>query len=123
MADSESTGEKKPKKPLPQAFTPLTAKQAQEASVRSRNLRKQMRAQLLDAAVHDAKIGDLFVQAFKKKDMDLLELVEKGMKLTGLDFASSEEAVQKMEVKSDSKLTTSGPINITFTDPKPKKES
>lgn len=123
MADSESTGEKKPKKPLPQAFTPLTAKQAQEASVRSRNLRKQMRAQLLDAAVHDAKIGDLFVQAFKKKDMDLLELVEKGMKLTGLDFASSEESVQKMEVKSDSKLTTSGPINITFTDPKPKKES
>lgn len=123
MADSESSGEKKPRKPLPQAFTPLTAKQAQEASVRSRNLRKQMRAQLLDAAVHDAKIGDLFVQAFKKKDMDLLELVEKGMKLTGLDFASSEEAVQKMEVKSDSKLTTSGPINITFTDPKPKKES
>jgi len=117
MCDSESNGEKKPRKPLPQAFTPMTAKQAQEASVRARNLRKQMRAQILQAAV-DEGIDKLFQQAIKKKDMDLLELVEKGLKLTGLDFASSEDAVQKLDVKSDSKVSASGPINITFTDAK-----
>lgn len=119
MCDSESNGGKVDKrKTLPQLFTPMTAKQAQEASVKARNLRKQMRAQILQAAVNEG-IDKLFQQAIKKKDMDLLELVEKGLKLTGLDFASSEDAVQKVDVKSDNKVTASGPINITFSDAKP----
>ena len=99
-------------------FNSVTAKAAQEASVRARNLRKAMRAQLLEAAVHDAKIGELFVQAYKKKDPDLMKLVETGMRLVGLDFASSEEAVTKLDVKSDNKVNTSGTLNITFTDAK-----
>lgn len=110
MASGEDNGGKKKKMPVGQLFTPMNAKQAQEASVRSRNLRKQMRAQILQAAV-DEGIDKLFKQAIKKKDMDLLELVEKGLKLTGLDFASSEEAVQKLDVKSDS--TVNGAINVT----------
>lgn len=100
-------------------FNSVTAKQAQEASVRARNLRKAMRVQLLESAINDAKIGDLFVQAYKKKDPELMKLVETGMKLVGLDFASSEDAVQKVDVKSDNKVTASGPINITFSDAKP----
>lgn len=115
MCDSESNGEKKPRKPLPQAFTAMTAKQAQEASVRARNLRKQMRAQILQAAV-DEGIDKLFQQAIKKKDMDLLELVEKGLKLTGLDFASSEDAVQKVDVKSDNKNDTKVEVAVTGLD-------
>lgn len=98
-------------------FNSVTAKQAQEASVRARNMRKAMRAQLLQAAV-DEGIDKLFQQAIKKKDMDLLEIVEKSLKLTGLDFASSEDAVQKLDVKSDNKVSASGPINITFSDAK-----
>lgn len=99
-------------------FNSVTAKQAQEASVKARNLRKAMRAQLLEAAVNEG-IDKLFQQAIKKKDKDLLEIVEKSLKLTGLDFASSEDAVQKLDVKSDNKVTASGPINITFSDAKP----
>ena len=99
-------------------FDSVTAKQAQQASVRSRNLRKAMRAQLLEAAINDAKIGDIYVKAIKTKDPDLMKVVETGLKLVGLDFASSEEAVTKLDVKSDNKVNTSGTLNITFTDAK-----
>jgi hypothetical protein len=110
MASESNGGKVDKRKTLPQLFTPMTAKQAQQASVRSRNLRKQMRAQLLQAAIEE-DIDGLFRQALKKKDLDLLELVEKGMKLTGLDFGSSEEAVQKVDVKADANV--SGAINVT----------
>ena len=117
MADSVSSDIKNPPRSpksgaLLKPFTSVTAKQAQEASVRSRNLRKQMRAQILQAAV-DEGIDKMFLQALKKRDMDLLELVEKGLKLTGLDFASSEEAVTKLDVKSDNKVDSKLEVNIT----------
>ena len=123
---SVSDNVQKPKKnPVPKGltpFTPLTAKQAQEASARARSLRKQFRAKLLETAINEG-LDKYFAKALKNMDADAIDVVAKAAKLVGLDFASSEESVQKMEVKSDSKLTTSGPINITFTDPKPKKES
>ena len=94
-------------------FTTLTAKQAQEASVRARNLRKSMRAQLLDAAINDAKIGDLYVKAIKTKDADLMKLVETGLKIVGLTHDQSEDAVTKMEVKSDAKVDSKLEVSIT----------
>ena len=100
-------------------FNSVTAKQAQEASARARSLRKQMRAQLLDAAINDAKIGDIFVKAIKTKDADLMKLVETGLKIVGLTHDQSEEAVQKIDIKSDNKVSTSGTLNITFSDAKP----
>ena len=113
--NSESNGEKKPRKPLPQAFTPMTAKQAQEASVRARNLRKQMRAQILQAAV-DEGIDKLFRKALKSADLDQMALIEKALKLTGLDFGSSEEAVNKLQVdaKTDNKTELSGQIEFVI---------
>lgn len=98
---SESASEPKKKRVLPQAFTPLNARQAQEASVRARNLRKAMRAQLLEAAINDAKVGELFVKAFKTRDMDLMRLVETGMKLVGLTHDQSEEVVNKIQVDAN----------------------
>jgi len=114
MCDNgEPTGEKKAKKPLPQAFTPMNARQAQEASVRARNLRKAMRAQLLEAAIQDAKIGDLYVKAIKTKDADLMKLVETGLKIVGLTHDQSEDAVTKMEVKSDAKVDSKLEVSIS----------
>ncbi len=98
---SEAASEPKKKRVLPQAFTPLNARQAQEASVRARNLRKAMRAQLLEAAINDAKVGELFVKAFKTRDMDLMRLVETGMKLVGLTHDQSEEVVNKIQVDAN----------------------
>ena len=112
--DGEANGEKKAKKPLPQAFTPMNAKQAQEASVRARNLRKQMRAQLLDAAINDAKVGELFVKAIKTKDADLMKLVETGLKIVGLTHDQSEDAAaQKIDLKSDNKVDGKVEISVT----------
>ena len=99
--NSEATGEVKKKNTRPQAFTPMNARQAQEASVRARNLRKAMRAQLLEAAINDAKVGELFVKAFKTRDMDLMRLVETGMKLVGLTHDQSDEVVNKIQVDAN----------------------
>lgn len=94
-------------------FNSVTAKQAQEASARARSLRKQMRAQLLEAAIQDAKIGDLYVKAIKTKDADLMKLVETGLKIVGLTHDQSEDAVTKMEVKSDAKVDSKLEVSIT----------
>lgn len=113
--------QKPQKRPVPKGltpFTPMTAKQAQEASARARSLRKQMRARLLDVAIAEG-IDKYYAKALKNQDSDALEVVAKAAKLVGLDFASSEDAVQKVDVKSDNKVTTSGPLNITFSDAKP----
>lgn len=112
----------KPKKnPVPKGltpFTPLTAKQAQEASARARSLRKQFRAKLLDTAINEG-LDKYFAKAIKNMDAEAIAVVEKAAKLVGLDFASSEEAVQKIDLKSDNKVATSGTLNITFSDAKP----
>ena len=63
-------GAQKPKKVIGIPFTPMNAKQAQEASIRARNLRKQMRAQLLDAAIKEG-IDKLFIKAMKSGDSDM----------------------------------------------------
>lgn len=98
-------------------FNSVTAKQAQEASARARSLRKQMRAQLLDAAIQDAKIGELFVKAIKTKDSDLMKLVETGLKIVGLTHDQSEEAAaQKIDLKSDNKVDAKLNIAVTGLD-------
>lgn len=114
MCNSDANDGKKKRVPNAQVFTPLNAKQAQEASVRARNLRKAMRAQLLDAAIQDAKIGDLFVKAIKTKDADLMKLVETGLKIVGLTHDQSEDAAaQKIDLKSDNKVDGKVEISVT----------
>lgn len=72
--NSESAGEKKPNT-RPQAFTPLNAKQAQEASVRSRNLRKQVRAQILNHIVTHLDLGQEIEKAIRSGDLDRKSVV------------------------------------------------
>ena len=113
--NGDTNGGKKKRIPNANVFTPLNAKQAQEASVRARNLRKQMRAQILQAAV-DEGIDKLFRKALKSADLDQMALIEKALKLTGLDFGSSDEAVNKLQVdaKTDNKTELSGQIEFVI---------
>lgn len=115
--NSDENGEKKKRVPNAQVFTPMNARQAQEASVRARNLRKQMRAQILQAAV-DEGIDKLFRKALKSSDLDQMALVEKALKLTGLDFGSSEDSVNKLQVDAttDNKTQLSGQIEFVIPD-------
>jgi hypothetical protein len=62
-------------------------------------------------ALVDEGLEAMFIKAVKGNDTDRMKIVESAMKLTGLDFGSSEEAVQKLDVKSDS--TVNGAINVT----------
>lgn len=105
----------KPKKTIGIPFTPMNAKQAQEASVRARNLRKQMRAQLLDAAIKEG-IDKLFVKAMKSGDADTMACIEKAIKIVGLSHDQSEDAVTKLavEAKTDNKTELSGSIEFVL---------
>lgn len=113
---SVSDNVQKPKKnPVPKGltpFTPLTAKQAQEASARARSLRKQFRAKLLETAVNEG-LDKYFAKALKTMDADAIEVVSKAAKLVGLDFGSSEEAVQKVDIKADAKVDSKLEVSIT----------
>lgn len=100
----------KAKKPVPKQLTPFTAESAKEASKRAaycRTLRSQARQKLLEAVLNEG-IDKYMIRAMKSMDPDQIAVVEKAMKLVGLDFGSSEEAVQrtetKVEAKTDNKL-------------------
>lgn len=94
-------------------FTTLTAKQAQEASVRARNLRKQVRADMLNKVVSNYDFGEELTKALKKGDLDKVTLLKEAMRLIGLQHDQSEDAVTKMEVKSDAKVDSKLEVSIS----------
>ena len=75
-------------------FTPMTAKQAQEASVRARNLRKQVRSQMLEKLVNDLDFADELEKAIKSGDLDRINLLQIALKIIGLHHDQSEDAVK-----------------------------
>ena len=95
-------------------FTTLTAKQAQEASVRARNLRKQVRADMLNKGVSNYDFGEELTTALKKGDLDKVTLLKEAMRLIGLQHDQSEEAAaQKIDLKSDNKVDGKVEISVT----------
>lgn len=90
-------------------FTSVTSQQAQAAATKAKNLRKKLRAEILQVAV-DAGVNKVFREAIMTGDLDKMSVVEKAMKLVGLDFGSSEESVQRTESKIDA--TTDNKVEI-----------
>ena len=99
-------------------FTPMTAKQAAEASVRARAIRKQVRAEMLNTVVNNYNFGDEMVKALKKCDLDKITLLKEAMRLIGLQHDQSEEAVTKLQVDAttDNKTQVSGSIEFVLPD-------
>ena len=96
------------KRTLPKGMTPFTPDTAKTAAARSaycRAVRAEMRKKLLEAAV-DAGIDKIYAKALKSGDVNAITVAREGMKLVGLDFASSEESVQRTEAKVDAKNDT-----------------
>ena len=93
-------------------FTSVTSQQAQAAAAKARNLRKKLRAEILQVAV-DAGVGTVFREAIMTGDPDKMAVVEKAMKLVGLDFGSSEDSVQKVDIKADAKVDSKLEVSIT----------
>lgn len=117
--NGDGNGGKKRRVPNAVVFTPMTAKQAQEASVRARNLRKQMRAQMLEAAINEG-IDKLYVKAMKSGDIDMMTCLEKAIKIVGLSHDQSEEAVTKIAVdaKTENDTKLSGSIEFVLPEKK-----
>jgi UPF0288 family protein (methanogenesis marker protein 3) len=87
-------------------FTPMTSRQAQEASVRARNIRKQVRAEVLRKVVENVDFSDELMKAIKKGDTKRIEMLQTAMRLIGLHYDQSEDAVNKLQIDAttDSKV-------------------
>lgn len=89
---------------------------AREAGIKSgivQRIRKEMRAKMLQAAIENG-VEKLFGQSLKNLDMEGMKVVAEAMRLVGIDYASSEEAIQKIkaDIKADQKM--SGNVNISI---------
>lgn len=107
---------KRPKEANLKPFTPMTAKQAAEASARARSIRKQVRAEMLNTVVQSYNFGEELSKALKKGDLDKVTLLKEAMKLIGLTHDQSEEAVTKMQIDAttDNKTALSGQIEFVI---------
>lgn len=96
--------------PLGQPFTRLNAKQAQEASVRARNLRKQVRAQIVEHIVQNLDLAAEVEKAIKTGDLDRINLLQTAFKMIGLHADQADERQKTMSV-SASTSTEGGDSN------------
>ena len=126
MSKNDTNGDKAcVKKPrAPQAdngvkFTPMTARQAQEASVRARNLRKQVRAQMLNKLVANMDFADEMLKAVKRGDLKQIELIQTALKIVGLTHDQSEEVVNKIQLDANVDAKSDVAAKIEFVLPKP----
>lgn len=116
--NSEATGEPKKKRVLPQAFTPMNARQAQEASVRARNLRKQVRAQMLTTLVNNMDFANEMLKAVKQCDSKKIEVIQTALRIVGLTHDQSEEVVNKIQVDANVDAKSDVAAKIEFVLPK-----
>ena len=104
----------KPAKKMPRG-RPFTKENAKEFSVTANNakrVRAEMRRKMLQTAI-DAGIDKYYESALKSGDDKHMAVVEKAMRLVGLDFAQSEDAVQRIDAKVDAKADTKLEITVT----------
>lgn len=120
--NGEATGEPKKKRVLPQAFTPMNARQAQEASVRARNLRKQVRAQMLTTLVNNMDFANEMLKAVKQCDTKKIEVIQTALKIVGLTHDQSEEVVNKIQLDANVDAKSDVAAKIEFVLPKTDQE-
>lgn len=97
-------------------FTPMTSRQAQEAAVRARNIRKQVRAEVLRKVVENVDFSDELMKAIKKGDTKRIEMLQTAMRLIGLHYDQSEDAVNKLHIDAttDNKTAVTGKIEFVL---------
>lgn len=96
-------------------FTSETAKAISAKANAAKKARAEMRRRMLAAAV-EAGIESQFMKALKEGNDTLMSVVEKASRMTGIDFQSSEEAVQNVNVKAESNNKTDATIKFVIED-------
>lgn len=82
-------------------------------SVNSRELRKQVRDQMLQAIVAEG-LDRHVVQALRDHDLAHMQCVEKAMKLVGVDFDHSEEAAELLSKQTATAAAAIASVAIAF---------
>ena len=109
----EQTPEKpKRKMPLGRPFTSEQAKALQASANAAKKLRREMRAKMLNTVATEG-LEKYLAKAIKTGDEKLMNIVVAASKLTGVDFTSSEDAIQRVDAKVDAK--TSGKLEVVVT--------
>lgn len=107
--DTADSSVKTKKVPRGTPFTPETSKAVQARAAAMRKLRKEMRQKMLETVANEG-LEKYLAKAIKSGDEKLMNVVMAASKLTGVDFAASEEAVQRVDAKVDQK--TQGKVEI-----------
>ena len=104
----------KRKKVIGRPITKENAKQYQLSAARAKRLRKEARAQMLQAMCTSLDLGKELVDAIRKNDLTKITIVDKALHIVGLQHDQSPDAqAQKisLDAKTDNKV--SGNVNIT----------
>lgn len=102
-------------------ITKENAREYAQAAAKAKRIRREARLKILKSLMEKTDLGDEVVKCLKSKNLEHATLIEKVLKMAGLHFDQSEDAVQKLDVKSDSKVKTKGDmsLNVTFRDATP----
>lgn len=101
-------------------LTPFTSERAKAISAKANEAKKAragLRRRMLAAAV-EAGLESQFMKALQTGDSELMNIVVQASRLTGADFSSSEEAVQKVKLNAETKsdIKMSGPLKFIIED-------
>lgn len=77
--------------------------------------RREMRKKLLQSAI-EVGIDNFFVDSIKKRDKDGISVVATALKLVGLDYESSPEAVKNLNLKAESTSKSDTTIKFVIED-------
>ena len=121
-----ATKSSKPKRKSPgRPFTKENAKAMQLSAAKAKKMRKEARAQMLQAMCTKLDLGDQLVDAIRKNDLTKISIVEKALTIVGLTHNQSSEAIAQkisLNAKTDANVNAKVElpnINITFEDAKP----
>lgn len=98
-------------------FNSETAKKMALKAAYAKKCKAEMRRRIL-AKVCQAGIDECVFKAIKTSNRELMDVCVQATKLVGLDFASSDEAVQNLNVKADvdSKVSADTTLHVTIED-------
>jgi len=92
-------------------YDSIAAKAASEKAAVAKAARAKIRKLMLAAVIKEG-LPEKLAQAVRTRDLDLLEIIERASKLTGLTFRDSDESIQQLNVKSEEDVKHSGAIRF-----------
>lgn len=96
-------------------FNSETGKKMALKAAYAKKCRAEMRRRIL-AKVCQAGIDECVYKALKTSDRELMDVCVAATKLVGLDFGSSDEAVQNLTVKAETNNKTDATIKFVIED-------